>query len=816
MGLVWLAVRAGLRSRWRPLVGLALLLGLIGGVVLTAAAGARRTDTAYARLLRWSNAADVLVIPHGTGLTGYYGALARRRYVASMWTSSLYNMGFPPGKGAAGTQLSAIASPDGALGVSADRVRILQGRLFDPAAPRAVMINQQLAELKHLRPGSTLHLLGFPAKNGNLDLSHAVPLAFRVSAVVAFDNQIVPSTSLSGAPTVLLSPAFARAAVARPFFAADDAGVRLQPGVSLASFIRAARALAARYPATGRTIDTVNLADEVTATQRAIRPQAIALAVFAALAALVALAVMTQLLSRQLSLATTEFPILRALGVTRGKLMALSLAEVGAVTVLGGLVAVAIAVAASPLMPIGAARLAEPSPGIQVNLAILSAGLAAIALLPFALVAPLAWAATARAGGPLGLAEPAVPPRPSRLGSALGLAGSLTGGIGVRMALEPGRGRTAVPVRSALAGGTVAVGAVVAALVFGTSLIGLVSTPHRYGQNWAQELNLGFGAVPARLVAKFMASEPTVAGYAGGDYGQVTVRGRTVPAIGIDPLRGQGFLSLLAGRPPSGPGEIAMGAQTLRAIRGRLGQTVPVTVNGTERAMRIVGVAVLASFSRGGYSATDLGNGAVVSASVLSVPFRQGGCAGNLTCYNFVLVRYKPGTNQRAAATRLTARLIATGCPPGSCVMSADQRPSDIRNYTGVRDTPLALSAALALLAIATLTHVLLSSVRRRRRDLAIFKTLGLLRSQVLSVVLWQACALTVTALAVGLPLGVIAGRWSWAVFAGSAGVAADPAVPVPAVLAAVPAALILTSLIAAGPGRRAAKMRPAAVLRSE
>lgn len=116
--------------------------------------------------------------------------------------------------------------------------------------------------------------------------------------MVAFDNQIVPSTSINGAPTVLLSPAFYRAAAGRPFLTADDAGVRLALGASPAAFVRAASALAARYPATGGKIDTVDLADEVTAVERAIRPQAIALAVFAALAGLVALAVMAQLLSR--------------------------------------------------------------------------------------------------------------------------------------------------------------------------------------------------------------------------------------------------------------------------------------------------------------------------------------------------------------------------------------------------------------------------------------------------------------------------------------------------------------------------------------
>ena len=49
MAPVWFALRAGMRRRWRALVSLALLLGLAGGVVLTAAAGARRTDTATTR-----------------------------------------------------------------------------------------------------------------------------------------------------------------------------------------------------------------------------------------------------------------------------------------------------------------------------------------------------------------------------------------------------------------------------------------------------------------------------------------------------------------------------------------------------------------------------------------------------------------------------------------------------------------------------------------------------------------------------------------------------------------------------------------------
>jgi hypothetical protein len=540
---------------------------------------------------------------------------------------------------------------------------------------------------------------------------------------------------------------------------------------------------------------------------------AIALAAFAALAGLIALAIIGQLLSRQPAMDAVEFPILRALGMTRGRLAALSLARVSLVTVCGGLLAVAIAITASPLMPLGAARLAEPSPGVAVDLGILAVGFASIAVLPLVVVAPAVW--RARTGAPLSVAEPAAPARPSRLRPAFGAVGSVTSGVGVRMALEPGHGRTAVPVRSALISTTVALTAVVAAGVFGASLIRLVSTPARYGQDWANQLDLGFGGVSRGLVTRVMSVQYGVAGYAAGDYGQVTARGRTIPAVGIEPIRGRGFFTMLTGSPPAGPHEIAFGKQTLQGLHLRVGDEVRVTVNGQTRAMRVSGEAVFASFSRGSYSATSLGTGAAVSASMLSVPTPQTGCVHS-TCYNFVLVRYRPGMDRRAAAQRLEATMVRSGCPIGSCTVSGDQRPTDIRNYTGVRDTPLILGGVLAALAVGTLAHVLLTSVRRRRRDLALLKTLGLSRRQVLSVVLWQASALATVALVLGLPLGVMAGRWSWALFAGSVGVARDASIPVPLVLLAIPVTLLLAILIAAGPGWAAARIRPSSVLRTE
>ena len=832
MAPAWLTLRADLRLRWRSMLGMVLLVGLVSGAVLAAASGARRTDTAYPRMLRWANASQVFIVPGerglatgGTGRTGYYAAVRRLPQVAAMASTALLGMAVMTGHGPPDPNANTAASLDGAAGLTVDRVRVLAGRRYDPADPDAVMIDQRMANLAHLRPGDILHVLGIPGFTSDApDFKHAVPLALRVSGIVRFDDELVPSSAGSAEPRALFTPAFVRVYVHRyPWLATSDyAQIRLRPGASYGSFAQATRALAGRFPhATHRTVSISSSDHAVAITQRAIHPDAIALAAFAALAAVVALVILAQLLSRQVALDATEFPILRALGAGRGTLAGVSLTRVAMVTVGGGVLGVSLAIAASPLMPIGPARLAEPSPGVEVNLAVLGVGLAVTAVLPVLLVLPAAWRAARAASGPLGVAEPASPQHISRLGLLLGQAGSVTGGLGTRMALEPGHGRTAVPVRSALAGTIVAVAAVVAAAVFGTSLLGLVTTPHRYGQNWTQKVDFMVPSAPAPLLAQVMAGQPGVYGYAPGSYGQITVNRQEVSAIGVDPVRGHGFVTVLAGRLPAGPGEIALGERTLRALHTSIGNTVRVSANSRTAQLRVVGETVLPAFTEGGAAETDLGDGAVIPPSLLSAPHRQTGCGPGVTCYSFLLIRYGPGTSLRAADAHLEAairRLSHGQCllSQGCYTLTADQRPADIRNYGSVRDTPLLLGALLGVLAIGTLSHALLAGVRRRYRDLALLKTLGLVRSQLLRVVCWQATTLAAAALLAGLPLGLLAGRWTWALFASSAGVASRADIPATLVLLAVPATLLLANLIAAGPGWSAARVPAATVLRSE
>ena len=122
----------------------------------------------------------------------------------------------------------------------------------------------------------------------------------------------------------------------------------------------------------------------------------------------------------------------------------------------------------------------------------------------------------------------------------------------------------------------------------------------------------------------------------------------------------------------------------------------------------------------------------------------------------------------------------------------------------------------VALLALAMMTHTLVTSVRRRRRDLAVLKTLGFVRGQVAATVAWQATTFAVVALVVGVPLGVAAGRWAWELTAAALGVASGPVVPGAAILAVAAGTLLAANLVAAVPGRAAGRLRPAAALRSE
>ena len=112
--------------------------------------------------------------------------------------------------------------------------------------------------------------------------------------------------------------------------------------------------------------------------------------------------------------------------------------------------------------------------------------------------------------------------------------------------------------------------------------------------------------------------------------------------------------------------------------------------------------------------------------------------------------------------------------------LQAANRSLPIRRV--VSGLPLVLAGLAAVLGTAAVGSTMTIFVRRRRRDLAILKTLGFRRRQVAATVAWQAASFMLAALALGLPLGVAAGRWAWDLAATQLQSAAPPAVPVPAI----------------------------------
>jgi predicted lysophospholipase L1 biosynthesis ABC-type transport system permease subunit len=144
------------------------------------------------------------------------------------------------------------------------------------------------------------------------------------------------------------------------------------------------------------------------------------------------------------------------------------------------------------------------------------------------------------------------------------------------------------------------------------------------------------------------------------------------------------------------------------------------------------------------------------------------------------------------------------------------QRPNGVTNYTRIDGTPEVLAALLAALGIAVLAQLVVVSGRRRRRDFAVLKALGLLRRQVSAIVAWQVTALAGLAVLIGLPLGVAAGRWSWQLFGNGLGIPAGAGWPVSLVLLMLPAVIVIANVVAWWPGRSARRVSPAQVLRTE
>jgi hypothetical protein len=328
-----------------------------------------------------------------------------------------------------------------------------------------------------------------------------------------------------------------------------------------------------------------------------------------------------------------------------------------------------------------------------------------------------------------------------------------------------------------------------------------------YGVTWdafvSNPLDEGVGDAVRGLT-----TDPAVAAWAEGDSGApLSVGGVGVGAIALLPGHKGSLMPVLTqGRLPRSPDEIVVGARTLAAVGGHLGGTVNVSIaTSSPRPLKIVGTAVFPTLD----DTLTLGRGALLTVAGLHslVPRRLA-----VPPFDALFVRFRPSVTGQAQLDDLAAREARLG--PFFTIGAPT--PADLVNFGRAQDLPLLLGAALSLLAMLTIAHLLLTSVRRRRRDFAVLRTLGFTRWQVRGAVSWQAGALTVAALAIGIPAGILCGRLAWLVFAHQIGIVPVTVVPLATLGVLVAAALAIAMAIAAVPGESAARTRAAQILRSE
>jgi hypothetical protein len=841
MAVALVCWRSMLRGTWRQAVVLTLLGGVLGAVALAALAGARSTAAAYGLYLKAINASDVQI-----NVPGALPGLPAMEPVKRLWAL--------PGVVSHATQVGLNAEPvvhggidysfltnsiDGSVdgsGFTQDAMTVISGKLPPLASTTDIVLGPQTAAALGVGVGSRVtyvFLSGSRQHPGTLFRS------FRVAAIAYFPPALVDQAD---DPDGAILPPGATAQLLSKYYGYAWVGLRLDSGdagvgelrrqlPAVVASLEAESDHAAHTPSAGLTFSvkrTRAVQDEV---QQAIEPEVIALTLFGAVAALTAL-VMTGLAMAQLMSRTApDAAMLRRLG-SSGRQAALVAALPGLVP-LAGIIALAAAgaIALSPLAPVGPVRFFAPGKGFHADPLVLGAGLPALLILLGGLLAVLALRTVAAPRPELAANRSAI----TRAAVAAGLPPAAV--VGTRNALSGGVAGGAVRRAGTLGGAVIAVAAMAAAVVFGASLTGLVSHPARYGWNWnvLVQAEGSYGNFLDQNLAKdpvadlnqdamigLVKHQPTVASWSEFGFGQLPVDGRlTLPVLGLERHGGAVEPPTTDGHPLSGDDQVELGAVTLRQLGKQVGDTITIGDGKLARRLTIVGTVTLPSIGVALADHVSLGQGAMLTENtLLALTGAASGPAADVSQPVFpsvAVIDLRSGTTpaQRAALVKRIVSANPDGTPDGTYELPP-LLASSVLNAQQLGGQPLALAVGLAAAAGLSLAMTVLFDVRRRRREFAVLKALGMTRGQVWAAVAWQTTLTLLIAVLVGAPLGVAAGRAAWHGFAGSLGVVPFTEIPLLTLIAGLVALVVAGNLLASVPGAIAARTRAARFLRAE
>lgn len=785
MGGVMLWVGAAWRRGRAGMIVVMLLCGLAGAVILTVTAGARRASTSVDRMVASTNAADVLV-----NVTEADPTLRRQIAELPMVAKSgelavVYAL-----IDGVDQDVSLFFPTDARAGAIIEHDRIVRGRRPDPQRGDEVTVNESAVavigadvgdriEVGTLTPEQMANEDYFPPRGPSLDL-HVVGVTRGADDLIDGGDAVLVGTRALEGQVVGLADVYAR-----------YMGIQLRPGATAATFDESLRT---DIPGTTE-LGTMSLEVRTKSARDAIDTLAFGLIVFVLVATVASVVVVGLAVGRHIASAATEQYTLDALGMPRSARVAGLTLLALPIAIGGATLAVIGAVLASPLMPIGLARRAEPDPGIDVDWWVVIVGFVVIAATVLGFAVLTGWRLVRTASAAATTTPPSVP---RLLASRLGA--SPPAATGVQLALD--RRPPAIAGKSALSGVTLAVLVVTGIFTYSASLDRLLTSPARWGYAW--QLKLSFTSDDVDRAAAEIADDATLADVARWDSGFSLVDGSGVRAFGLTPRRGQPGYALRSGRQPAAVDEVVLGPTTAAALSVEPGDSVQVAADSTKApaSVRVVGIALFPEIDEG-----DLTDG---------VGFFGSGFADNATIADLfeafkVVVSPAPGNDIDDVAAALAARY-----PDAVSDESAPSRPAGVANLSGVRRVPAAIAVFVAVIGLVSLAHVLASTARRRRRDLATLRCLGLTPRQTGACVVWQSLTIGAIGLVVGIPLGVVVGRLAWFATTNPIGVKPDIDRPIVAVLTLCAVTLAGALLIATPIAWRAGRAMPARALRAE
>ncbi len=801
MSSLWPWVRSDWRGRWPGLLALAVLIALAGGVTTALASGARRADSAFGRFEHATSAPNLTAnvdlatieqlgddhvesVDDLAAIDGMQGVLAE-----SWWAIALYPELDPPGV------VNAFAIAKFASGGTIDEGILLAGDLDDTADPDSVVINEEAAATRDLAVGDTIMLrtasparlaewAGNDAQFGSMEALDGPVVEVRVVAVV----RSVTDLASDRFPLITFTEGFARAhrddiAHVVPAFA-----LRADPA-RLDEVAAAADATLAPYG-----ID-VFVAEDLGATVRpSIRVEVTTIWVATAIAAAAGLLLVAQAIGRHLAATSADHPTRRAMGMTRGQLALGGALGVLPAAIVGAALVPLIAWALSWLFPRGVARLAEPDPGWRFDVSTLAIGAGGTVIA--VVLATLAMAAVGARS------------RPSALGGRSRLAGWVlarpAAALGASFARDPagtgGRSRAVALVTGA--GIAIGVGGVVAVGAMDTSRQHLLTTPRLFGAPapLVFESNGTFGI--AELVDATLAT-PGVTALTR----HIAINDDTTAATGpggssaVAPEayvseRGEALPPIVEGDYPQRPDEVALGAATAADLGAGVDDVVTVAPvdGGQPIELRVTGRVVA------------WGNESTRRAFIV-----EPATLDQIICPDV-------GTEECDVSANLFAAVDDAGAQRELTDLGfrAVSTPATVDRVREVGAIPWYLAGFLCLLGGAGLAHGLFTATRRRRRDLAIVRALGLPANRAAAALTWQAVTTAVLGALAGVVLGAVIGPWLWRVIADDLGVIADGRLPATAIIFGAIGAVAVAIALSVLPRRRAAHQSVAEGLHAE